>query len=365
MNRLFGGGKNKGPSATNLQAQKSKQIESLRKVGAVEIIRDVEYRVIFHQGSASLTILINLPSQFPSEKPVITVQPAVTHPWVDSQMKVVGCPNINNFSMHSDLGQAVQAVLEEFKKTPPAIVPQHYILGFNNPTIGSAVTPSQPPLASYPGQPSYPFPGSQPHVVPPPLPPRRAPALGAAGEMGSESSALGSFSVPNILSEFPALKDMKLYELQELMEDEDKITEMVQKVPDLVKFVQKRESLSSECVQLAKANLSKKPEIECLKETVIKKNAELDQLQADFENLCEHHLTLSDQFHPSHIQTNLKVAVMEADEESEKIAEQFLDQEMDVDEFMRSFLDKRTLCHLRRAKEEKLNQIIMSQGLHF
>uniref|UniRef100_A0A0B6ZEB2 VPS37 C-terminal domain-containing protein n=1 Tax=Arion vulgaris TaxID=1028688 RepID=A0A0B6ZEB2_9EUPU len=365
MNRLFGGGKHKGPSATNLQAQKSKQIDSLRRVGAIEIIRDVEYRVIFQQGSINLTIIINLSAHFPSEKPALTVQPAVSHPWVDAQMKIVGCANINNFSMHSDLGQAVQAVLEEFKKLPPVVVPQHYILGFNNPTIGSAVVPPQAPMSSYSGQPSYPFPGSQPHVIPPPLPPRRPPISGAAGEVGSESLAMGSFSVPNILSEFPKLKDMKLYELQDLMEDEDKISEIVQKVPDLVKFVQKRESLSSECVQLARTNLSKKPEIESLKQSVIEKNAELETLQAEFENHCERHMTLSDQYHPSHIQTNLKVAVMEADEESERVAEKFLEKELDIDEFMRSFMEKRTLCHLRRAKEEKLNQIIMSQCLNF
>ena len=36
-------------------------------------------------------------------------------------------------------------------------------------------------------------------------------------------------------------------------------------------------------------------------------------------------MTLTEQYHPSHIQTNLKVAVMEADEESENIAEKFLE----------------------------------------
>lgn len=37
MNRLFGGGKNKGPSNTNLHIQKAKQVDSLRKVGWVQL----------------------------------------------------------------------------------------------------------------------------------------------------------------------------------------------------------------------------------------------------------------------------------------------------------------------------------------
>lgn len=38
----------------------------------------------------------NLPPQFPQDKPCIKVQPPVRHPWVDSNSKVVGCPNLNN-----------------------------------------------------------------------------------------------------------------------------------------------------------------------------------------------------------------------------------------------------------------------------
>ncbi|GFN82167.1 vacuolar protein sorting-associated protein 37a-like [Plakobranchus ocellatus] len=378
MNRLFGGGK-KGPtgSATNLQVQKSRQIESLRKVGAIEILRDVEYRVIVPHNNTNLTIQITLPAQFPGERPVLTIQPAVNHPWVDAQMKVVGCPSLNNFSMHSDLGQTVQAVLDEFKKTPPIIVPQHYILGFNKPTISqTAALPAQgSALSSFPGQLPLPYPnnqppvmpppnfqGNQPLVIPPPLPPRRPPI---PTDAMADSNVSSSFSMPNILNEFPSLKDMKLYELQELAEDEDRIHEMVQKVPDLVNFIQQREDLSVTCVQLAQSNLQMKPRIESLKSEIMAKNSELESLKSDFEQHCGQHMALSEQFHPSHIQTNLKVAVMEADEESENIAEKFLEKDIDVDEFVKSFMEKRTLCYLRRAKEEKLNHIALSQGHRF
>ncbi|XP_059140536.1 vacuolar protein sorting-associated protein 37A-like [Physella acuta] len=249
MNRPCNISKKKGSSAANLQAQKSKQVESLKKIGAVEILRDQEYRVNVKQ------------------------------------------------------------------------------------------------------------------VIPPPLPPRRN--QGTVGDLGLDQLTLGHSQITNILSEFPALKDMKLFELEELMSDEEKITEMVQKSQELIKFTQQLEELSSACVHLAKSNLSKKPDIDSLKQSIKEKNIELENLKVEFEKHCEHHMTLSDQYHPLHIQSNLKVAVMEADEESEIIAEQFLEKEIDVDEFLKKFMEKRTLCHLRRAKEEKLNHIILSPGLRF
>ena len=60
-------------------------------------------------------------------------------------------------------------------------------------------------------------------------------------------------------------------------------------------------------------------------------NAEYAAVKSEFESHCGRHNTLLEQYHPSHIQTNLKVAVMEADEGSEKLAEKFLDRESKIE----------------------------------
>lgn len=54
---------------------------------------------------------------------------------------------------------------------------------------------------------------------------------------------------------------------------------------------------------------------------------EFERLRLEFERNQEKQLSLMDQFHPTVIQNNLKVAILEADEESEKIVEEFLDSE--------------------------------------
>ncbi|XP_041359392.1 vacuolar protein sorting-associated protein 37A-like [Gigantopelta aegis] len=370
---LFGGGKTKNPTATNLQTQKTKQIESLRKTnfGTVEVVRDEEYRVTVPSGSTNITLIITLPVSFPQEKPTVTVQPHLTHPWVDVQMKVVGCSNINTFSMHSDLGQAIQAIVEEFRRNPPRILP-HML--------------DQTPSAMYPGIPpsSAMMPQGYPNYTPrsnfgivsssnPPTIPPRVPYNGMAAGLDSApsipncnlSNTNRDHELPDVLQAFPSLKDKKLFELQELVDNEEKILELIRELPQLSQIAQEREDLSAQCVELARENLQQRPNLEELKNAILQKCQELDEVKESLEMNCERHMTLADEFDPTHIQTNLKVAVLEAEEETEQIAEDLLNKKIDIETFIQSFLQKRTLCHKRKAKEEKLNQIVMAQDLYF
>ncbi|KAL8622141.1 hypothetical protein ACOMHN_052943 [Nucella lapillus] len=362
MHKLFGG-KTKPVTATNLQIQKTKQIESLRKVSAIEILRDVEYRVLLRNGTNNITLIIALTAQFPQDKPLISVTPPVTHPWVDPQsLMVTGCPSINNFSMHSDLGQAVQAVLDEFKKNPPVPLPA--------PSHGAAPPyPMGPPPGYAP--PGYVHPGSEPYPqgvgatgAAPPVPPRQHSGSLSNGnaEGCGESEGFPDFTMPDVMKSFPQLKERKLMELQELIENEEQVLEMVQGLPELKSFAEKRETLAEQCVFLARSNLSQKPKIKELKEQLAEKMAHYDELRGGFEGRCEQQLTMAEQFRPSHIQTNFKVAILQAEEESEHIMQDFLTKKLEVEDFIQQFLEKRKLCHLRKAKEEKLSHIILSQG---
>ena len=49
---------------------------------------------------------------------------------------------------------------------------------------------------------------------------------------------------------------------------------------------------------------------------------------------------------------------MEADEESETIAENFLAGKMPLDEFLKNYKSKRKLSHSRKMSEEKLGHLI-------
>lgn len=340
---------------TKLQTQKSKQIESLRKgnLSVVETIRDVEYRTTIQVAGTSITLVITLPPQFPQDAPVVTVEPSLRHPWVDTQMKVTGCANINNFSVHSSLYTAIDAIVQEFTMRPPALVSH---------------TPYASPTSSYPSM--YPYPPVSANPPPYSAAMRNTDSQETTNSYTVEqppvqnldSSSIPDFTQIDIFQAFPELKNKSRRELYEILEEENKILEIIQELPQIKTIAEEREKISCKCTDLAKENLAQRPVIEEMKQSVEEKAREFEHLRTEFEGNQEKQLSLMDQFHPTVIQNNLKVAILEADEESEKIAEEFLEKRLDIDEFKQQFLDRRTLYHKRRAQEEKLNQLIISQG---
>lgn len=54
----------------------------------------------------------------------------------------------------------------------------------------------------------------------------------------------------------------------------------------------------------------------------------------------------------------LQTAASEMEEESDKIAKKFLDSELELDDFLDDFLEKRRIMHMRLVKAEKLSKIL-------
>lgn len=376
MNWLLGS-KTKAVSTTNLQAQKNKQIDSLRKINPKiqEIFRDVEYQVPFVSGNTNGFLRVSLPPQFPQEKPVVTVQPPARHAWVDAQSKITGCPSLINFSMHSSLGEVIQSIIEEFSKNPPILVPFNintpqpsttYVLGgpVPSPVINTNMVNVYPHFRQ-------PIPTTVTPTTKAPLPPstngntsNNLPNFPPIQQTSQKPEFFSGYKMPDLPASFPSLKNKSITELNELMNDDDKLFEMLQKMPEVIKIEKERVQMSTDCINLAEENLKKRPLTEQLKKSLLRKLDELEVLQNEFEEESERHMSLSDQFHPTSIQSNIKVAVMESEEKSEQIAEDFLEGKIDIEEFKQKFMEERTLCHCRRAKEEKLNQIILASGYY-
>ncbi|XP_033743923.1 vacuolar protein sorting-associated protein 37A-like [Pecten maximus] len=350
------------PSQTNLQAHRAKQIDSLKKnnLSPIESIPNTEYRVTCQCGGNNIILIISLPPQFPQDPPTVTITPPVVHPWVDPTQKIVGCQNLNSFSMHSSLGHAIQSVVEEFKKNPPQIRSQPY-----GPQLGYPPVP--PPNAQFsgfnPGGMAAGYPS--PPTLPPSIPggSRVSPVLDSRRQAEqSESTVTQNGGIPNVKVAFPELKKKSLSELNSILHEEEKVLEMIQNLPDVAKLAEDREKLSNECIGLARENLSKKPTILQMKQWVADKNSLFESMREEFESNQVQLMSESDKFQPTNIQTCLKVSLMEAEEEAENIVGELMDKKINIDEFMQKFIQTRMLCHTRRAKEEKLHQIIMQQG---
>nr|XP_048704114.1 vacuolar protein sorting-associated protein 37A isoform X2 [Caretta caretta] len=357
MNWLFplskGGGSSSPaaplPALTSLQQQKQRQIESLR--------------------SAHSALL---PPQFPQEKPVISVFPPVRHHLMDKQGVYVACPLISNFTMHSDLGKIIQSLLDEFWKNPPVLAPSstsfpylyskpagmpHYTpQGFpflppyppqeTNRSIASVPVAESGYTTDKPAAPSYGL------ITDLPLPVPTTEALLQVGQNGF------SYKMPDVPDAFPELSELSIPQLTDMNEQEDILLEQFVNLPQLKQIIVDKDDLVKSIEELAKKNLLLEPSLEAKRQTVLDKYEHLTQMKATFEKKMQRQHELSESCSPSALQARLKVAAHEAEEESDTIAEDFLEGKMEIDDFLSSFMEKRTICHCRRAKEEKLQQAI-------
>ncbi|KAH0616170.1 hypothetical protein JD844_027093 [Phrynosoma platyrhinos] len=147
-------------------------------------------------------------------------------------------------------------------------------------------------------------------------------------------------------------------QLTDMNEQEDILLEQFVNLPQLKQVINDKDDLVKSIEELAKKNLLLEPSLETKRQAVLDKYEQLTQLKTMFEKKMQRQHELSESCSASALQARLKVAAHEAEEESDTIAEDFLEGKTEIDDFLSSFMEKRTICHCRRAKEEKLQQAI-------
>ncbi|XP_037109082.1 vacuolar protein sorting-associated protein 37A isoform X3 [Syngnathus acus] len=366
----------------SLQQQRQRQIESLKAAhpSIAEIQKDVEYRIPFTVNSSTITVNILLPPQFPQEKPVVSIYPPVGHHLIDSNNgTMITSPLISNFGMHSDLGKVIQSLLDEFWKSPPALMstgPSGFPYSMFKPSsippyptpgyhygprhVGQSQTPPLAPAQSgvgpvlhsavdgVHGSPRGPTPYGLITDLPMPVPIGDL-QVGLNGHM---------YKMPEIPESFPELSDLNLTQLSNMSENEDVLLRFFMTLPQLKQVMSDKEELVTNIVDMAKKNLQMEPQLEGKRQEIIDKFEQLTQRKFAFETKMQRQHDLSESCSLSTLQARLKVAAHQAEDDSETTAENFLEGRTDIDEFLTSFMEKRTLCHSRRAKEEKLQQSI-------
>lgn len=70
----------------------------------------------------SLTVTVTLPPGFPGVAPVFSVEPPMSHPWVDQKMDVVGHPMLMAWNGSIAVGKLLKDVELELSLRPPALL---------------------------------------------------------------------------------------------------------------------------------------------------------------------------------------------------------------------------------------------------
>lgn len=283
------------------QDLRKRQIDTLKVFNdhVVEVAENSEYRVEFVADGKNMSLSVILGAEFPNEKPSIFVNPPIPHPWIgENSNQVVGAPGLLNFTVHSDLGRVVQAVIREFQKSMPKL------------------PNSEDPVTS------------------------------------NDTSPQSHVSGQSLM--FPELNDWSIEELQDILENTDLQDKLIEVNPQVVELDLETEELITSIEEIAQENLTKQQMLDDLKTDVIDRISTIVQMKMNFEEMNRKHQKLSEMYDPYRIRDYLKEAALKADEESEVIAEQFLTGNMPVETFIAKFAEKRALGQARRAREERL-----------
>ncbi|KAK2837725.1 hypothetical protein Q5P01_014937 [Channa striata] len=150
-----------------------------------------------------------------------------------------------------------------------------------------------------------------------------------------------------------------LTQLNEILEDDEKLTKMVQEMDEMQDVQQSKETILANNRTLAEQNLALQPRLEHKKEQLIKRYS---CLQENFESYQLRKSGLDHKSGNSSLDTLLALLQAEGakiEEETENMADSFLDGNMALDSFVDSYQNKRKLAHLRRVKIEKLQEMVL------
>lgn len=156
----------------------------------------------------------------------------------------------------------------------------------------------------------------------------------------------------------PPLETWNVEDLQKVSKDPEILDAMIMASPLVVALENKKSQLLSENTKLAKENLTCEETIASLMEELSVKQEMLRNLLDEVEKSSASYAKLAEAYSPNNIRESLQKSVLAIDEDSERIAEHFLQGGVDIDEFIADYTGKRKLSHIRKIKCEKLgNQL--------
>ncbi|CAG2100796.1 unnamed protein product [Medioppia subpectinata] len=145
-------------------------------------------------------------------------------------------------------------------------------------------------------------------------------------------------------------------ELRQLVNDQNcqQLDHLIKDLPQLRSLESERDRLIEANKSSAELNLSREPTYRQTRQQLIDGHNELKGLKQELDAKKSR---LSEVSRQTSLDTRLalmQAAAAEAEEESEEIATAFVEQKLDFDSFIKEFIDKRKLSHLRRIKTDKM-----------
>ncbi|XP_007519716.1 vacuolar protein sorting-associated protein 37C isoform X1 [Erinaceus europaeus] len=154
------------------------------------------------------------------------------------------------------------------------------------------------------------------------------------------------------------LKDKTLAELEEMQNNPDTIDRMAQESPEVQDLQLEREMALATNRSLAEQNLEFQEPLEISRSNLSDKYQELRRLVQRCQEQKAKLEKFSSALQPATLLDLLQIEGMKIEEESEAMAEKFLEGEVPLETFLEAFSSMRMLSHLRRVRVEKLQEVL-------
>ncbi|NXN95058.1 VP37C protein, partial [Rhinopomastus cyanomelas] len=155
-----------------------------------------------------------------------------------------------------------------------------------------------------------------------------------------------------------ALRNRTVEELQELQDNKEEIERLALEAQEVQELQLEREMALAANRSLAEQNLKFQAPLETGRSELSSKYEELQRLAERCREQKAQLEKFSAALHPQTLLDLLQVESQKIEEESEKMAEKFLEGEVPLEAFLESFAAVRKLSHLRRVRVEKLQEIV-------
>ncbi|XP_059405892.1 vacuolar protein sorting-associated protein 37D [Carassius carassius] len=146
-------------------------------------------------------------------------------------------------------------------------------------------------------------------------------------------------------------------ELRELLQDEEKMNQIVRLSEKFQELELERETLLVTNRSLAEESLSHRPHLQNGKRQLAAKYEELAKLTTACREKHSRLEAFTEKHSPQTAHNLLQEEVTHAEEQSEELLEKFMEGHVPLEEFLDSFQSRRKTYHIRRAQAEKLQEL--------
>ncbi|POM58435.1 Hypothetical protein PHPALM_36916 [Phytophthora palmivora] len=328
---------------SELERLRGRQLASLvRAGGRAKNQQQTTFEVpVADTSRGPLTLQLQLPTEFPVKVPRLKASIPVQHRWLDAAGNVQGHPDLNKWTAHSDLGRIVTEIVTELR------------------TVASSASTSKPPASparsSSPAPSLSPYPGSRATYASPNRQSSQA-QVQQSKQQPPDTSKIQRTQMPVIPAIFPELEELSHSQLEKLNSDKHALKKFVKELTSVKEFTQLRDEVLHSNMGIAKTTLGYESELRGLQEVVEAQRTELRAAQQALAEKQARQQRIVARHRPDALLEQLSAAAKDVDNESDEIAMQFSHGDIDVAQFISSYLPQRNLYHERTLKLARVHQ---------